>query len=105
MTNTDTAKYAFLAPQNWGGYGCYSVGDNPLERIYYALSWLLATTSAFVYSAVGSALGVVAELSSRHWFSARRSRRVAFPPPVLLLPVVWQISPAFTLYTLHFTLK
>lgn len=68
MTNTDTAKYAFLAPQNRGGYGCHSVGDNPLERIYYALSWLLATTSAFVYTPVGSVLGVVTELSSRHLF-------------------------------------
>ena len=27
------------------------------------------------------------------------------PPSVLLLPVVWQIPPAFTLYTLHFTPK
>ena len=27
------------------------------------------------------------------------------PPPVLLLPVVWQILPAFTLYTLPPTLK
>ena len=32
-------------------------------------------------------------------------RRVEFPPPVLLLPVVWQISLAFIPYTLPSTQK
>ena len=73
----------------------HAVIDNPLNKTYYALSWLLVAISAFVYSAVGSALGVFAELSDR---------RVEFPPmvqPSAYLPSI----PAFTLYTLHFTLK
>ena len=37
------------ALQNRGGYRCHAIIDNPSDRIYHALSWLLAAVSAFVY--------------------------------------------------------
>ena len=90
MTRKPYIESLICAPQSrGGGYGCHAVIDNSLNRIFRALSWLFAAASAFVCSAIGLVLGA--------------TRRVAFPPSVLLLPVVWQISPAFTPYTLHFT--
>ena len=79
MTRKPYIKSSICALQHWGGYGCHSVIDNPLNKTYYALSWLFAATSAFVYSAVGSALGVVAELSPRQWSNPRRICRVSLP--------------------------
>ena len=38
-----------------------SMGDTIPDKTYCALSWLLAAASAFVCSAIGSALGVTAE--------------------------------------------
>ena len=61
MTRKPYIKSSICALQNKGGYGCRAVIDNPLNRIYRALSWLLAAASAFVCSAIGSALGVTAE--------------------------------------------
>ena len=74
MPRTLHIESSISALQNRGGYLRVSVLDNPLDRIYRALSWLLAAASAFVCAAV----------------QPRRIRRV---------------SPAFTLYTLRFTLK
>ena len=37
--------------QNWGGYLRVSVLDNPSDKIFRALSWLLAAASAFVCTA------------------------------------------------------
>ncbi len=48
MTRKSYTKSSICALQNWGGYGCHTVIDNPLDKIYYALSWLLAAASAFV---------------------------------------------------------
>ena len=48
MTTALTLKSLISAPQNRGGYCCHAVVDSPLDRIYYALSWLFAATSAFV---------------------------------------------------------
>ena len=61
MTRKPYIKSLICALQNRGGYGCHAVIDNPLDKIYRTLSWLLAATSAFVCSAIGSALGVTAE--------------------------------------------
>ena len=88
MTRKPYIESSICAPQSRGGYGCHAVIDNSLDKIYRALSWLSAAASAFVCSAGSPALGVVAELSSRHWFSARR-----YPPSIPRL------------YTLHPTLK
>ena len=62
MTRKPYIKSSICATQSRGGYGCHAVIDNPLNRIYRALSWLSAAASAFVCSTIGSALGVVAEL-------------------------------------------
>ena len=51
MTTALTLKSLISAPQNRGGYCCHAVVDNPLDRIYYALSWLFAAASAFVCTA------------------------------------------------------
>lgn len=61
MTRKPYIESSISALQNWGGYWRHAVVDNPLNRIYSTLSWLLAAASAFVYSAIGPALGVVAE--------------------------------------------
>ena len=61
MTRKPYIKSSICALQHWGGYLRHAVIDNPLNKTYYALLWLLAATSAFVYSAIGSALGVFAE--------------------------------------------
>ena len=76
MPRTLYIESSISALQNRGGYLRVSVLDNPLDRTFRALSWLLAAASAFVCAVGGSALGVF--------------RRV---------------SPAFTLYTLHLTPK
>ena len=44
-------KSSISALQNRGGYRCHAVIDNPSDRIYHALSWLLAAASAFVCTA------------------------------------------------------
>ena len=62
MTRKPYIKSLISALRNRGGYGCRAVIDNPLDKIYRALSWHLAAASAFVCSAIGSALGVFAEL-------------------------------------------
>jgi hypothetical protein len=49
MTNTDMSKSLISALQNRGGYCRHTVIDNPSDRIYRALSWLFAMTSAFVH--------------------------------------------------------
>jgi len=74
MPRTLHIESSISALQNRGGYLRVSVLDNPLDRIFRALSWLLAAASAFVRAVGGSALGVVAE----------------YPLPL-----------HFTLYTLH----
>ena len=61
MTRKPYIESSICAPQSRVGYGCYAVIDNSSDKIYRALSWLLAAASAFVCSAIGSALGVVAE--------------------------------------------
>lgn len=61
MTRKPYIESSICALQNRGGYGCHAVIDNPLDKIFRALSWLLAAASAFVCSAIGSALGVTAE--------------------------------------------
>ena len=68
MTRKPYIESSISALQNRGGYRCHAVIDNPLNRIFRALSWLFAAASVFVCSATGSALGVVAELPSRHLF-------------------------------------
>ena len=49
MTRTPYIESSISTLQNWGGYLRVSVLDNPSDKIFRALSWLLATTSAFVY--------------------------------------------------------
>ena len=49
MTTALTLKSLISAPQNRGGYWCRLIKDNPSDRIYHALSWLLAATSAFCW--------------------------------------------------------
>ena len=49
MPRTLHIESSISALQNRGGYLRVSVLDNPLDRIFRALSWLLATASAFVY--------------------------------------------------------
>ena len=49
MTRMLYIKSSISAFQNRGGYRCHAVIDNPSDRIYHALSWLLAAASAFVY--------------------------------------------------------
>ena len=48
MTRKPYIKSSISALQNWGGYWRHAVVDNPLNRIYCTLSWLLAAASAFV---------------------------------------------------------
>lgn len=98
MTRKPYIKSSICALQNWGGYGSRAVIDNPLDKIYCALSWLLAAASAFVCPAIGSAPRRARRVTrASYWqFCSRRIRRVAFPP--LVLPVVLQIS-----LPLHFT--
>ena len=85
MTRKPYIESLICALQNRGGYGCHAVIDNPSDKIYRALSWLLAAASAFVYSAIGSALGVVAELPSRHLFCfCQWSGK--YPPPLHFTP-------------------
>ena len=74
-----------LRPPKQGGYGCHAVIDNSLDKIYRALSWLLAAASAFVCAVGGSALGVFAELPSRHLFCfCQWSGK--YPPPLHFTP-------------------
>ena len=61
MTRKPHIESSISAIQNRGGYGCHAVIDNPLDKTYRTLSWLLAAASAFVCSAIGSALGATAE--------------------------------------------
>ena len=49
MPRTPYIESSLSALQNWGGYLRVSVLDNPSDKIFRALSWLLAATSAFVY--------------------------------------------------------
>ena len=89
MPRTLHIESSISALQNRGGYLRVSVLDNPLDRIFRALSWLLAAASAFVCAVGGSALGVFADLSSRHLFCfCQWSGK--YPLPL-----------HFTLYTLH----
>ena len=74
MTRKPYIESSISALQNRGGYLRVSILDNPLDKIFRALSWLLAAASAFVCAVGGSALGVVVE----------------YPLPL-----------HFTLYTLH----
>ena len=69
MTRKPYIESSISALQSRGGYGCHAVIDNSSDKIYRALSWLSAATSAFVCAAIGSALGEFAELSSRYLFS------------------------------------
>ena len=48
MPRTLHIESSISALQNRGGYLRVSVLDNPLDRIFRALSWLLAAASAFV---------------------------------------------------------
>ena len=48
MTRKPYIESSISALQNRGGYGCHAVIDNSLDKIYRALSWLLAAASAFV---------------------------------------------------------
>ena len=85
MTRTPYIKSLISALQNRGGYRCHAVIDNSLYRIYHALSWLFAAASAFVCAVGGSALGVFAELPSRHLFCfCQWSGK--YPPPLHLTP-------------------
>ena len=74
MPRTLHIESSISSLQNRGGYLRVSVLDNPLDRIFRALSWLLAAASVFVRTVGSSALGVFAE----------------YPLPL-----------HFTLYTLH----
>ena len=49
MTRKPYIKSSISALENRGGYRCHAVIDNSSDRIYHALSWLFAATSAFVY--------------------------------------------------------
>ena len=49
MPRTPYIESSISTLQNWGGYLRVSVLDNPSDKIFRALSWLLAATSAFVY--------------------------------------------------------
>ena len=89
MTRKPYIESSICAPQSRVGYGCHAVIDNSLDKIYRALSWLLAAASACVCAVGGSALGVFAELSSRYLFCfCQWSGK--YPLPL-----------HFTLYTLH----
>ena len=92
MTRKPYIESSICAPQSRGGYGCHAVIDNSSDKIYRALSWLSAAASAFVRSAIGSTLGVFAELSGR---------RVEFPPLVQCsaLPAEYPPPLHFTPYT------
>ena len=59
MTRKPYIESSISAPQSRVGYGCYAVIDNSSDKIYRALSWLLAAASAFVCTIGGSALGVL----------------------------------------------
>ena len=48
MTRKPYIESLICAPQSRGGYGCHAVIDNSSDKIYRALSWLLAAASAFV---------------------------------------------------------
>ena len=96
MTRKPYIESLICAPQSRGGYGCHAVIDNPSDKIYRALSWLSTAASAFVCAAIGSALGVFAELSSRYLFSfCQWSGK--YPPPLHLtpytLPSICPLSP------------
>jgi hypothetical protein len=85
MPRTLHIESSISALQTRGGNLRVSVLDNPLDRTFRALSWLLAAASAFAYSTIGSALGVFAELSSRHLFCfCQWSGK--YPPPLHLTP-------------------
>ena len=90
MTRTPYIETSLSTLQNWGGYLRVSVLDNPSDKIFRALSWLLAATSAFVCAVGGSALGAFAE----------------YPLPLHSTPYTLHSTPYAlhpTLYTLHFT--
>ncbi len=57
MPRTPHIESSISTLQNWGGYLRVSVLDNPSDKIFRALSWLLAATSAFVCAVGGSSLG------------------------------------------------
>ena len=61
MTRKPYIESSICALQHWGGYLRHAIIDNPLNKIYCALSWLSAAASAFVCTIGSSALGVVAE--------------------------------------------
>ena len=85
MPRTPYIESSLSTLQNWGGYLRVSILDNPSDKIFRALSWLLAATSAFVCAVGGSALGVFAELSSRHLFCfCQWSGK--YPPPLHFTP-------------------
>ena len=48
MTRKPYIESSISAPQSRVGYGCHAIIDNSLDKIYRALSWLLAAASAFV---------------------------------------------------------
>ena len=85
MTRKPYIESSICALQSRGGYGCHAVIDNSSDKIYRALSWLSAAASAFVCTVGGSALGVFAELSSRHLFCfCQWSGK--YPPPLHFTP-------------------
>ena len=89
MTRKPYIESSICTPQSRVGYGCYAVIDNSSDKIYRALSWLLAAASAFVCTVGSPALGVFAELSGR---------RVEFPPLVQCSALPAECPPP-----LHFT--
>ena len=109
MTRKPYIESLICALQSRGGYGCHAVIDNSLDKIYRALSWLSAAASAFVCTVGSPALGVFAELSSRHLFcfcqwSGKYPRLYTLHPTLKQgLAQSDKGSPPlhFTLYTLH----